>query len=396
MNKPVHPAPRPRLSREWMKGAPGKVPFCEWPWNDLFVNLSNETRICCSFFTKLEPFEWPSARDFHKETGMWNHPFMQHMRSKMGTADEVPYCTACLTLDKRDPANRAAVAEAKKESLKVYRRLQTRQPVRGTIDAITIPLSEWQMEIPGGSRTRVIRPFRLDKHHYRTVVQRFRFCDRKKVLLAAPNRDWLAPFLAEMNDEVVIADLDARTSRNAPLVCRALGMDNVSAREGTEAGPLPFEDASFDAIWIHGGILAAARDVALLPELRRILMPKGTLHVHEFPCIGRLIERFVAGDLSKAGFITHLAPGPRLEGPDAYMFRQSLQTALVKAGLSLDKAVVPGLARYKSERKARPFAELGAREMMERLRAPQVLDGLRNDPEALAGMEKFVSFNALR
>ncbi len=397
MNAPVKPRHRPPLSREWMKNYyTGREPFCEWPWDDLFVNLSNDTRICCSFFTKLQPFDWPTAKDFHKETSMWNSPFMQYMRKNMGTPDEVPFCTVCLTVDKRAPANKQLVAKAKKESLELYRSLQAKPALHGTIDAVEIPLADWQLTPDGASNDKPVKPFSTSKYIYREMVQRWGFISKKKVLLAGLQRKAMAPFLAEMSDHVVLADFTGKQLAATQQICHALGLDNVSVSDLRGVARLPYDDASFDAIWIEGRSLTVDRPWPLLPELRRVLSQDGTLHLHESPGPGRWIEKFIAGEISHRDLVDNIARGPRIEDRNAFVTRQSLETVLVKAGLKFDRSAPPGVARYSSGDESRLFEDFGIKAIARSLQDPTFLDRLRAEPRALSGLEKCISFNAIQ
>ena len=393
----VKPRHRSTLSREWMRhDFNDREPFCEWPWHDLFVNLSNDTRVCCSFFTKLQPFDWPTAQDFHKETGMWNSPFMQHMRKNMGTPEEVPFCTVCLTVDKRAPANKQRVAEATKESLELYRSLQAKPSLHGAIDAVEIPLEDWQITRNGAKDAQPIKPFNASKHIYREMVQRWDFIGKKKVLLVGLERRAMAPFLAEMNDHIYLADFTGKHITATQLICHALGLDNVSASDLTGVAQLPYDDASFDAIWIDARALVVDRPWPLLPELRRVLSQDGTLHLHESPGPGLWIEKFIAGDMSHGDLVDNIARGPRIEDLNAFVTRQSLETILVKADLKLDRSAPPRVVRYSSKREGRLFEDFGIKAIARSLQDPAFLDRLRTDPAALIGLEKRISFNAIK
>ncbi len=108
------------------------------------------------------------------------------------------------------------------------------------------------------------------------------------------------------------------------------------------------------------------------------------------------IRKFIAGEMSHGDLVESIVRGPRLEDLNAFLTRQSLETVLVKADLNLDRSIPPRVARYASRREGRLFEDFGIKAITERLQDAAFVERLRSEPEALTGLEKCVSFNALK
>ena len=260
--------------------------FCVRPWRLLKVTLTSRTKVCCDFFTLLPEFDFPSAADFHKEDGMWNHPFMQHMRQTLGLPGEVPWCKLCLTADKRAPEHAEQRKQARADSLTLYNKLDDEayeRRCRGSLKTYTGRLQDFSLRVGPSAE---IKPFREDQFYYRRLLRR-RGLDRcKRVLMFGCTMPTYAPFLAESCEQFMVADVSPALSKRAMGLCEAFDLPAipVSVEDGCR---LALETGAVDAIWINGAALAAASDPALLHEFARVLVPEGILHVQRAPSIGQ-------------------------------------------------------------------------------------------------------------
>lgn len=275
--------PRPTdISREFLLDVErDREPFCSRPWRTLKVTMTGQTKICCDFFTRLPDFDWPTAQDFHRPDGMWNHPFMQHLRRTMGTQEEVPFCTLCLTKDKRSPEHRGARAEAKAESLEVYRSFEdvaAAPRYRGTLDEHE-PLEDFSIPRPNHAP---LRPFRRSLADYRRVVRGQGLFGRGRVLQVGAPAPAMAVFHAEANDDLVVTDLDVRALARVRALCAPFGLEPTTAALAAD-GALPVDDRAFDAAWLDGSLLQRIDRQRLLAEIARALREDGTVYVHRAP-----------------------------------------------------------------------------------------------------------------
>ncbi len=280
------------LSREFLLlQAQGVDPSCHRPWRVLKVDVHQKTKVCCDFFTQLPVFEFPTARDFHSEGGMWNHPFMQHMRRTMRTTEEVPFCTLCLTSDKRSPQHAERRAEAKRDSLAIFQRMDgavRRNNYRGSIEDHNSILANFEFTLPDG---QVKRPFRGDKDFYRRLVHAQGFVRRRRVLLFGCASVALAPFLAESCESLTLADPSPGILEQARILCERFDLPTTAATF-TKSGDLDLADETFDAVWANGEtFLSRSRLIPPLSELSRVLEAGGSLHVRRGPAAGAVFKR---------------------------------------------------------------------------------------------------------
>ncbi|HMN71963.1 MAG TPA: class I SAM-dependent methyltransferase [Rhodoblastus sp.] len=366
------------------------------------VNLFRETKICCSFFTKLPQFDWPSAKEFHDPGGMWNHPFMQHMRRTMRTRDEVPYCTLCMDMDKRDPTNKELLDTAIRKSLEIFRELQPTRRVNGRIDEIETPLPRWTMfEIdPLSNEILELKPFSNEKHEYREAIHKFGFEGLSDVLLITDNvfrpnavgmaSHVIAPFLAESNARLSVA---GASRAFAARLCAEFGLD-AHPVDGTIGEPLPFADHSLDAIWMHGKLLAQTNFKTALHEFRRVLRPGGLLHVRRAPGIGAQLRIAMRDTRLGDGLWSRIRRGQIQDGDVAWFSRRNLDAMLAQGGFSIDRLHPLTVQAKKADALRMGLAELPAADFAQRLTQEQLRVELRANPALVDGLEEFITFNA--
>jgi len=119
----VAPVRAAGISHEFVQYAVQGLPALCWsPWRMLKIYIRARAQVCCSFAHKLPKFGWPTAKQFHDESEMWNHPYMQHMRRTIGKEDELPFCKICRETDKRDVRNADVRRDAMRETQRIAER----------------------------------------------------------------------------------------------------------------------------------------------------------------------------------------------------------------------------------------------------------------------------------
>lgn len=328
------------VSREFLNEQfSGLDSFCQRPWRTLKITLTSQTRICCDFFTQLPVFDFPDAKDFHKPTGMWNHPYMQHLRSTMGTDEEVPFCTLCLTKDKRSPVYAEERAKAISESFETYRKfeeLSNNLSYKGTLGAYEGRLQDFTLNV--GQKWPPLKPFLSDRSSYRRLVTKSGFQQHGRVLMVGCNQPALAPFLAEACDHLTLVDRSMMLASRAAKLCSSFGL-KVSLAEYADKTVLDLEDGAFDAVWFNAQMLAAPFNARILGEVTRVLAQSGRLHIYRVPGPGRLFEEAVArrGEFADR-LIDALETGPQPDG-SLFFSSEELRPWLRRFNLRLDVAM---------------------------------------------------------
>jgi len=385
------------ISYEWVRFAARKQKaFCWAPWRMLKIDIFDRTLICCNFFGKLPEFEWPTAQDFHRETGMWNHPFMQHLRRTMDTAEELAYCTFCKTSDKRHMGNTPAKTKAKLDSLKVYNDIlneMNRTRFTGEIDARDIQTLSISI---GGKKRRQIAPFSRDKNFYRNLVRRQRFVELGRIVQLGVGSGSITPFLAEAGNALTLADPSDKRFALVRSVCDQLGVDNIDYLKLDAPLPLPFEDARFDGVWLEGKWLRWQGRQATLLEIARILRPGGRLHVSQAPCVGDLVDNIITGAASADSALSVLRLGSDFAGPGSFVSMANVLDVLDVAGFDSDKTLPPQAVRFGGAGGTAPAIGGDPSAIAALLDDPDYLARLRTDRKDIFGLERFISFTAVR
>ena len=324
------------VSREFLDDvAQGREPFCPRPWRTLKVTMTGQTKICCDFFTRLPDFDWPAAKDFHRPDGMWNHSFMQHLRRTMGMPDEVPYCTLCLTKDKRSPAHSEQRADARRTSVAIYRTFEEAALAEcyhgslGTHDR----LPEFVLPVENG---KGLRPFARDAGHYRRFIRSRHLLQRGRVLQVGASAPAMSAFLAEGNDHLTISDQNQRELGQARDVCTSFDLESHPVRADPHA-TLPFGDDEFDAAFVEGPTLHRTDRGRLLAEVGRVVRAGGTVHLHRAPAAGALLQRATQakGDELEQ-ILAVLAAGTAHDGIFNFVTGNDLRRIAQRCGLRLD------------------------------------------------------------
>jgi SAM-dependent methyltransferase len=374
--------------------ARGLEASCWSPWRMLKVDIRSRTMVCCNFAQKLPEFEWPTAKEFHRETGMWNHPFMQYMREGMGKSTEVPYCTLCRTKDKRDIKNFDLRKLAMKETQKLFDSIVDNLPFRklpDSVGAIPEKLKEWSYRLRPGSPP--IRPFSQERGYYRRLVRTRKFSGLSRVLQVGARNAAITPFLAERNDQVTVVDNSVGSLVKATGLARGFAIGNVDAVQTRDAGAMPFAGESFDAIWLDGHLLSEVGRHLVLSEAFRLLVPGGRLQVNQCLGSGGLVEAAAAGRVEVDMASDALSKGPLYDGVGAFLSLATVLAAMKFTGFVSDRANPPAATRIGSNAAIRPGDGMDHKSLAIKVREPSFLDAVRSDAAALNGLERFISLS---
>lgn len=382
-----------KVSHEWNgQIEAGLDPRCWAPWRMLKIDIRSRTRICCNYAHNLPTFEWPSAKDFHRETGMWNHPFMQHMRRTMGDSDGVPFCNFCLTKDKRDPALFDEKKRVTAETQALYQRFMEAADASafsGRIDEIE-DLPAWTVIVPG-KRARQIQPFRNPKHFYRDQVRRRGFHRLGRVLLLGCTRTAMAPFLAECGNVLTVVDASPSRLADWRATCEALALSETDWMVADSLGAVSIPAGTIDGAWVDGEWFERCGRAAVFAALREWLKPGGRLHVHGAVGPAAVIERIVEGDVSA---IDRFGRGLSHEGPGGFFDLDRLVKILKARGFASDANLPPSARRIADNREVEPPLGRDYAVIAERLRDPAFRQSVRDQPDLLRGLERVIHFSA--
>ena len=359
--------PSADISKDFLRqGASGVTElFCERPWRRLEVKVrDNRTKVCCDFAVKLPLFQWPTIEEFHDEKHMWNHPFMQHMRRSMGMPNEIPYCKLCLTTNKRASKNQQAREEARQATVDIYNIIEMdilKRSYRGRISQFEHTLEDYVYSFGTTIRKNV---FNKPPIEYRKMVKQRGFIEIGDILQIG-GLGVLSPFLAEANRNLTVADFTEPQVSFASNLLKDFDLEGLSSVLAAH-GSLPFDDESFDGVWLAGQYLYGSNRMHFLSEIRRVLRPEGKLFIRSAYGAGELVNRILndptgsAGqnddtsllppqkkDCLKADYIKNLNAMRNLDAREAAMKTDAIlaRNALLK-GLNHD-----GLANFMSSKK---------------------------------------------
>jgi len=125
--------------------------------------------------------------------------------------------------------------------------------------------------------------------------------------------------------------------RRAERLCRMfdLPVDPQILRPGQGIGA---ESDSYDGIWISGAMLSATNISDLLPEMRRLLAPSGTLHVHLAPAVGQFLRALASETKQeeRQPLLALLRHGFAMQDRIRFVSRRDLRQLLRRHGLRLD------------------------------------------------------------
>lgn len=385
------------ISNEWVRfAAQGEAAFCWLPWRMLKIDMLERTMVCCNFSHRLPTFEWPTAKDFHRETGMWNHPFMQHLRATMGTNNEVSYCTFCKTVDKRYAGNSARKKVVRKETIDLYEQIlhdARKDEVVGGIDRLDGDLRAFAITVErNGEHT--VHPFTREKIYYRGTVRQRGFFRLGRVLTAGRGIGGFIPFLAEANDAVTVVHTDKPFLLRTQRVCKQFNLSNLAYRHIDDLAGLGVGDGHFDGIWMDGGWLTAFGRRHVLAQCRRLLRKDGRLHIASAPSLRARIKTVVDNDgigAEAEAALAAMANGSVYDGVGGYLTSAQIAAALRPFGFDTDKALPP------APRRGNLPADIPARgsALAARLEDYDFRNRLRMEPGLLNAFEDNVSFTAV-
>ncbi len=189
----------------------------------------------------------------------------------------------------------------------------------------------------------------------RQVVERWGFARLGRVADVGCGFGRWSPFLAEVNDEVVGYDRNARGAALGAQLAALFRLTNLTF-ERADIGALPDEGGLFDGAWCCNVLQFTDRG-AVLHELNRVLRIGGRLAILKYNGVGGVLETFFAG-YARGGLGDHnaqfalrcLRRGPLHNGRDNY---GSVETA---AGM------LEGFGFALAESPSATFRSEGARE----------------------------------
>jgi SAM-dependent methyltransferase len=136
--------------------------------------------------------------------------------------------------------------------------------------------------------------FQFTMDQFRERVDMVGITDADHVLDAGCGYGQWSVALAEVNRRVSACDRDPGMLRIAEAIARRCGVsDRIDLRSHDLNSPLPYDDASFDAVWCWGVIMFVDRDLTLR-EFNRVLRPGGRLLLGAVNSTGRWAYKLVS------------------------------------------------------------------------------------------------------
>ncbi len=377
----------------------GMESVCWAPWRMLKVDIRSRTSVCCSFAHKLPKFDWPTARTFHDEAGMWNHPYMQHMRRTMGKDDELPFCKVCRETDKRDVRNLTTRREAMHATQTIYNgMLETiaAKNAKGAVDLYVLNPSAFEARLTTKVNAAVMHSVTQGRLTQRKLLRARSFDTCRRILQIGALNGAVTPFLAETAESVTLVADHSRGLERVRGIADVLGFDNIQFLTVPDMSAFPFDDGAFDGIWLDGQILSLIGRSVLLAEISRMLAPNGRVCAVRCLGPGGLIEHVVDGHIRRIDAEAALAGGVPYGGRGSFMTSITVLDALKESGLVSDRTSPPVGVRFNGDT-GEPtlrtdYAEL-ARHLDPANWHPDFLEGA--GATWLKGVERFVAFTAL-
>lgn len=183
---------------------------------------------------------------------------------------------------------------------------------------------------------------------FRTRIEMAGFHNLGRVLDAGCGYGQWSVALAERNSDVVAFDRDSGMVEISRAFANHFGRTNLDVSQHDLNVPLPYSDASFDAVWCWGVIMFVNRDLALR-EFHRVLKPGGRLMLGAVNSYGRwllkLLQALKPSRPDKA--VAQMAIKALLHGksPDAFPSLISTGYAsrlLAQYGFDVDIAAIDG------------------------------------------------------
>jgi SAM-dependent methyltransferase len=372
---------------------------CFNPWQFLKVDVFQRTNVCCTFFDRMMKFEWPTAKEFHNEDGMWNHPFMQYLRVNMGTPEGVPYCEFCQGRQRDDLPIRASRKKAALDSQRMLQDKFDEMPgfvYRGRISELGEQLDALSVELKR-KKGEIWKPLKGSRAVYRRDIRISGFQNLGRVAQLGCSHAGTAPFLAEAANDLTIVDWQKNQLENVGELMAALGLEAVRVPV-TEISTLPLPDGQFDGVWIDGQRwFARAGRQELLAEARRILKPGGRLRVVLAYGPGAIAQRILESTdpVQVERLCTILDASGTYDGPGSFVTVETLMAAVKAAGFTLDKERPPQERPIGRMLREMPALGRDLKAIASRFRTAAFLAEVRLNPSLLDGMEEFMSYTAI-
>lgn len=390
-----------RLAERWaFFMTPSKNSYCTAAWDRLNIDAFSRTKICCSYFERMPTFNWPTMEEFHSEHGMWNHPFMQHLRSTMGRDEEVPFCSLCQGRYDRNRPIAKVKSEVILESQKILQDIYDENvdfQFKGKLSELkNEELPNWETNY--SKRTEVVlTPFKNERHIYRRMIRMKGFWDLGQVLQIGSGQGAITPFLAEANDKVFLLDKEPSHLMRASDIYTALSIKNCVNLQVNNVNKLELEDAQLNGIWTDSEWIWQNGNELVLSEMRRVLQEKGRLHCSNAPSIGRIVERIVdcenVEDINS--LIEVLEEGSLHNGKFIYFSMTNLLPTLRSLGFNTDRSRPPQSKFIGGKSVERGWLGNNIKEIVQKLKAPNTIDQIKNDHSLLNGLEHSISFEAI-
>lgn len=387
-----------RLAERWsLYMVPNAATVCAAPWQTLKINAFSNTRMCCSYFENMPEFDWPGTFEFHDESKMWNHPFMQHLRQTMGTKQEVSFCSLCQGRDKSGLPAREAKRKATEESQALFQGFidKTEQHKRrGLIDSLVTPLEDFRLSEGSKGAGQIV--FTNSKAVYRRRVRIKGFTGLDKVMQLGVGRATLSPFLAESCEKFFIADVNAARLTRAQSILAALDLDSHTSFIAANRS-LELDSSSLSAAWVNGRVFQELGRNFVLELLADKIKEGGRLQVDAAPGIGMLIERIIDATSEDTinELLRSLSQGSDNGGDTGYFGIASLMLLLREFGFSLDKSRPPS-QRFIGNYSAAPPLGLTHSALAKNLTRAEVRQKICDDSSLITGYERCISFSAIK
>jgi len=330
---------------------------------------------------------------------MWNHPFMQQLRSTMNTDDQIPFCSFCLGQVPEGASAQETRRAAMRDSQRIYELVMEETAGIGfspAIDALPEKLDEWIWEdAPEASGLR--RPFRKARWEYRREIRLRGFWGLGDILQIGLDRAMSTPFLREANNSLVLADRRGPQRSGAEKLSALLGAPIRAV--GPTAFPfrLPFADESFDGVWLQGRWLSLRGRDAVLAEVRRVLRSDGRLQIVAAPGMGVMVDRVLnASPRRAASALKALERGDDWTGRGGYLTERNLSDVLDRAGFAIDSVRPPNVRRIDGRYRERATFQGASEELARRLSDANARAAFASkDGEFRSGMEASISISAI-
>lgn len=336
----------PETSIEFRKQViDGHQPICRSPWLWLRVGMNDDMGICCNFFDKLPKFDWKNSREF--ADGAWNDPVLQYLRTTMHTKLEVPFCTFCRKKDKRNPK----YSDEKKKIIH-----KSRDIFQNVYDKINFSRYHGSIKLVKDTKKTIVRnnlrfskPFQMPPERYRRTL-RLKGFDNLQNILQIGYHGVLSVFLAEMNENVTVADVSSKRLKYIERMTRKF---NLKCKFHLMNDDLMFsniKEKSLNAAWINGILMHRINRSKLLGEIYRLLEPDGIMYLHQYPSLGYVFNKCM-GEKGKDEYYDNITEilnrGPLYGGKINFCDSKNVKRVMVDSGFEIDKehGIIPKFVR---------------------------------------------------